>query len=185
VPDLAFHNGGGIRGNQDQAAGPITEADTFRIAAFSNFVSIAPRYTGAAAQGPARDRGQVAAGTGDGAFVQIAGARYTVDPSRQAQTFVGDTREILQPGDRIRELVLDDGTVIVQDGVVLEPGRTFAVASNDFSLAGGDRYPQVEFVRLGVQYQQGLVSYLRDDLGGVVTEAQYPRGGEGRITIIR
>ncbi len=183
VPDLAFHNGGGIRGGLDQPVGPITEADTFRIAAFSNFVSVAPGYTAQELK-DLLETGAKSLPAADGAFVQIAGASYTIDPSQQPRTFVGDTREVVEPGERVRELVLDDGTVIVRDGVVLQPDRTFAVASNDFSLAGGDRYPQVEFVRLGVQYQQGLVSYLRDDLGGVVTQAQYPRGGEGRITIL-
>ncbi|MFC5381015.1 bifunctional metallophosphatase/5'-nucleotidase [Aquipuribacter nitratireducens] len=170
VPDLAFHNGGGIRGNIDQPVGPITEADTFRIAAFSNFVSVAPAYTAQQLE-QLLERGASAYPAASGAFVQIAGASYTIDASRPA-------------GDRIQDLVLDDGTVVIQDHVVLEPTRTFAVASNDFSLDGGDGYPDVDFVRLGVQYQQGLVTYLSEDLGGVVTAAQYPRGGEGRITIL-
>ncbi|WP_336922460.1 bifunctional metallophosphatase/5'-nucleotidase [Aquipuribacter sp. SD81] len=170
VPDLAFHNGGGIRGNIDQPEGPITEADTFRIAAFSNFVSVAPEYTAAQLK-QLLETGAASYPAANGAFVQIAGASYTIDASRPA-------------GDRITELTLDDGTEIISGGVVLDPTSTYAVASNDFSLAGGDGYPAVDFVRLGVQYQQGLVTYLSEDLGGVVTAADYPRGGEGRITIL-
>lgn len=170
APVMAFHNGGGIRGNIDQEVGPISEADTFRIAAFSNFVSVAPAYTAQQLKS-LLETGAARVPVANGAFVHVAGARYTIDSSRA-------------PGDRIRSLVLDNGTVVIENGVVLEPARTFPVASNDFSLAGGDGYPNVDFIRLGVQYQQGLLQYLRDDLGGVVTAADYPRGGEGRITIL-
>jgi 5'-nucleotidase / UDP-sugar diphosphatase len=185
APDLAFHNGGGIRGNIDQPAGPITEADTFRIAAFSNFVSIAPAMTGATLKGILEEGAASLPSTGDGAFVQISGASYVIDPSRQARVNAGPDGDFVEviPGERIRSVVLDDGTVIVENGVVVY-GGTLSVASNDFSLGGGDAYPPSEFVRLGVQYQQALSQYLTDDLGGVVSGTQYPRGGEGRITIL-
>jgi hypothetical protein len=37
---------------------------------------------------------------------------------------------------------------------------------------------------LGISYQQALRNYLTGPLGGVVTAAQYPPGGEGRITAV-
>lgn len=185
APRVAFHNGGGIRGNADQPAGPFTEADTFRIAAFTNFVSVAPAMTVADLKAVLEQGVKSLPGnTGDGAFAQIAGARYTVDTSRQArvtQVVDGSTVEVT-PGERVRSIVLDDGTVLVADGQVVF-GGTLPVASNDFSLAGGDGYPVQEFVRVGVQYQQALAQYLVDDLGGVVRATDYPVGGEGRITI--
>ncbi len=73
--------------------------------------------------------------------------------------------------------------MLVADGQVVFAG-TIPVASNDFSLNGGDGYPVQDFIRLGVQYQQGLASYLSDDLGGLVTATRYPRAGEGRITFL-
>ncbi len=186
APRLAFHNGGGIRGNIDQPVGPFTEADTFRIAAFANFVSIAPEMTVADIKAVLEQGAKSLPGnTGDGAFAQISGASIVIDTSRQArvtQIVDGATVEVT-PGERIRSIVLDDGTVLVADGQVVFAG-TIPVASNDFSLAGGDGYPVQEFVRLGVQYQQALSQYLTDDLGGVVTAADYPVAGEGRITIL-
>ena len=38
------------------------------------------------------------------------------------------------------------------------------------------------FTTLGVVYQQALFNYIVDGLGGVISAAQYPEGGEGRIT---
>lgn len=186
APRMAFHNGGGIRGNADQPAGPFTEADTFRIAAFSNFVSIAPAMSVADIKAVLEQGAKSLPGnTGDGAFAQISGARIVIDTSRQArvtQIVDGATVEVT-PGERIRSIVLDDGTVLVADGRVVFTS-SIPVASNDFSLNGGDGYPVQQFTRLGVQYQQALAQYLTDDLGGVVTAADYPVAGEGRITIL-
>jgi 5'-nucleotidase / UDP-sugar diphosphatase len=47
---------------------------------------------------------------------------------------------VLTPVDRVRSLVLDDGTVIVADGAVVA-GPSVAVATNDLSARGGDQYP--------------------------------------------
>lgn len=185
APDLALHNGGGIRGNIDQPVGPFSEADTFRIAAFSNFVSIAPEMTPLTLKAILEEGvASLPGNPGDGAFAQISGASYVVDTTQQARVNAGEAGDFAEvtPGQRIRSIVLDDGTVIVEDGEIVFEG-TLSVASNDFSLAGGDAYPPSEFVRLGVQYQQALAQYLTDDLGGVVTAAQYPVGGEGRILI--
>jgi 5'-nucleotidase len=86
------------------------------------------------------------------------------------------------PGERVRSLVLDDGTVVVANGVT--QNVTVDVAGLNFSLNGGDAYPVVPFTNLGITDQQSLQGYIEGPLGGVVTGAQYPRGGEGRITIV-
>ena len=88
------------------------------------------------------------------------------------------------PGTRVRRVVLDDGTVIV-DGGTLVPGTALTVATNDFLARGGDQYPYrgARFTNLGVTYQQALATYIQDPdgLNGTVTSADYPEGGEGRI----
>jgi 5'-nucleotidase len=63
-------------------------------------------------------------------------------------------------------------------------GVTVDVAGLNFSLNGGDAYPAVPFTTLGISDQQSLQGYIEGPLGGIVTEAQYPRGGEDRITIV-
>ena len=63
------------------------------------------------------------------------------------------------------------------------PGAPLTIASNSF-LAGGqdgyDEFANYEFVLTGNTYQQTLAALLSDL--GTVTAADYPEGGEGRIT---
>jgi 5'-nucleotidase len=58
------------------------------------------------------------------------------------------------------------------------------VATIDFLARGGDQYPfrGAAFTTVGVTYQQSLRNYIQAGLGGVITSAQYPEGGQGRIT---
>jgi len=180
-PDVAIQNGGGIRNNSLIPAGPLTKLDTFAIAPFPNFVSVVPDVP--------RDQFKEIVENlvsriplADGRFGQIAGFSFTYDATRTAQV-VDNAGTVLTPGDRVRSLVLDDGTVTVQDGAVVA-GDAVAVATNDFSARGGDQYPfrGLPFTTVGVVYQQALADYLVEDLAGLVSAADYPEGGEGRIT---
>mgnify|MGYP001209343669 CR=1 FL=1 len=182
-PQVALQNGGGIRNNNVIPAGPITELTTFQIAAFANFVSVVPDVPreqfkeileNAVSRSPAED----------GRFAHVAGFRFTYDTTFPAQD-VDNDGNVLSPGSRVRSVVLDDGTVIVQDGVVV-PGAPISVATNDFSARGGDQYPfrGIPFTTVGLTYQQALARYLSQDLGGRITAADYPVGGEGRIVRI-
>jgi 2',3'-cyclic-nucleotide 2'-phosphodiesterase (5'-nucleotidase family) len=180
-PDVALQNGGGIRNNSLIPAGPVSELDTFAVAAFANFVSVVPDVPRAQFKEileNAVSRIPVA----DGRFAQVAGFRFSYDPSLPAQQ-VDNAGTVLVPGERVRSVVLDDGTVIVEDGQVAD-GAPLSVATNDFSARGGDQYPfrGAPFTTVGVTYQQALAEFLADDLGGVVSAADYPEGGSGRIT---
>jgi 2',3'-cyclic-nucleotide 2'-phosphodiesterase (5'-nucleotidase family) len=179
-PDVAIQNGGGIRNNSLIPAGPITELDTFAVAPFPNFVSVVPDVPRAQFKEIVENlvsRIPVA----DGRFGQIGGFSFTYDATRTAQ-LVDNAGVVLTPGDRVRSIVLDDGTVIVQDGAVVD-GPGVAIATNDFSARGGDQYPfrGLPFTTVGVTYQQALSDYIIDDLAGLISAADYPEGGEGRI----
>jgi 5'-nucleotidase len=179
--DVALQNGGGIRNNTLIPAGPITELDTFNIAAFSNFVSIVPdvpREQFKEIMENAVSRIPLA----DGRFAQIAGFTMRYDPAGAAQV-VDNAGNVLTPGNRVREIRLDDGTFIVQDGAVVS-GPGVGIATNDFSARGGDQYPfrGLPLTTVGVTYQQALFNYIVQALNGLITAADYPEGGEGRIT---
>jgi 5'-nucleotidase len=95
---------------------------------------------------------------------------------------------VLQQGSRVKEVVLDDGTVIVSNFVVLNTDDTLKIATIDFLARGGDQYPfrGADFTLLGASYQQALSNYIQASaldggLGGQITAAQYPEGGEDRI----
>jgi 2',3'-cyclic-nucleotide 2'-phosphodiesterase (5'-nucleotidase family) len=184
APQVALQNGGGMRDDEVVPPGPITELKTFDILPFSNFVAVVPevsRETFKELLENAVSRVEAV----DGRFAQVAGFRFTYDPAGQAQVIDPVTGAITTPGTRVRDVTLDDGTVLVAGGQV-QPGTAINVATIDFLARGGDQYPfgGIPFTTLGISYQQALRNYLTGPLGGVVTTAQYPAGGEGRITTV-
>ncbi len=182
APQVAIQNGGGIRGEIDQGVGPISVADTFRLAPFGNFVAVAEDVPAETLRQIIEEGAIALPASGDGGFVHLAGAAVVIDTSFPARVADQNTGVQSTPGQRVRELVLSDGTELVTGGVTQDV--TVDVAGLNFSLNGGDAYPAVPFTTLGISDQQSLQSYLEGPLGGVVTETQYPRGGQGRITIV-
>ncbi|MDX1430641.1 MAG: 5'-nucleotidase, partial [Rhodothermales bacterium] len=178
-------NGGGIRNDNVIPAGPITELNTFEMVPFSNFVSIIPDISRAQFKEILENAvsrtqpGDVPGGSGR--FAQISGFAFEWDPTGTAQS-LNEDGTVATPGTRIQSVVLDDGTAIVTDGSVVD-GPAVVVATIDFLARGGDEYPfrGADFTTVGVTYQQALANYLVDALGGVISAADYPEGGEGRI----
>ncbi len=182
APQIGIINGGGIRGDVDQAAGPISLADTFRIQPFGNFVAIAEDVPGETLRQIIEEGAIRLPDTGDGGFVQVSrGTVVEIDTSFPARVADQGTGEQSVPGERVRTLVLADGTVVVENGVTQDV--VVDVVGLNFSLNGGDAYPPVPNTTIGLSDQQALQRYIEDVLGGVVTAADYPVGGEGRITI--
>jgi 2',3'-cyclic-nucleotide 2'-phosphodiesterase (5'-nucleotidase family) len=181
APQVALQNGGGIRNNSLIPAGPVSELDTFSVAPFANFVAVVPDVPRAQFK-ELLENAVSQVPVADGRFAQVAGFRFTYDPAGAAQVTAEDGT-VTTPGARVTEVVLDDGTPIVTAGAVVD-GPGVSIATNDFSARGGDVYPfrGLPFTSVGVSYQQALAGYLADDLGGAITAADYPEGGEGRIT---
>ena len=185
APDVAVQNGGGIRNDAVIPAGDITTGDTWDIAPFRNFVVVleVPRDTFHVLLEQAVDR---IPGAG-GQFAQVSGFTLSYDPTATARETdrAGDCSLIGDPGSRVRDVVLDDGTVIVKDGAVV-PGDPVVLTTIDFLAGGGDCYPlaDLEFTKMGVSYQQALADYISTDLGGKITAADYPVGGDNRIVAV-
>jgi 2',3'-cyclic-nucleotide 2'-phosphodiesterase (5'-nucleotidase family) len=181
APDVALQNGGGIRNDSVIPAGPITELDTFDMLPFANFLSVVPNIPRAQFK-EILENAVSRVEFGDGRFAQIAGFRMTWDSTGTAQVLDADLN-VVTAGTRVVEVVLDDGTPIVSAGAVV-PGPDLNIATIDFLARGGDQYPYrgASFTTLGITYQQALENYIETTLGGLITEAQYPLGGEGRIT---
>ena len=185
VPDVAIQNGGGIRNDSVIPPGDITVGTTWDIAPFRNFVVVGevPRDVFYVLLEQALDR---LPGAG-GQFAQVSGFTLTHDPSAPAREIArdGDCSLVGNPGGRVQEVVLDDGTVIVAGGQVV-PGDPVVLATIDFLVGGGDCYPltDIEFTKLGVSYQQALANYISTDLGGRITAEDYPVGGGGRIVAL-
>ena len=185
VPDVGIQNGGGIRNDAVIPAGNITTGTTWDIAPFSNFVVVGEisREVFHVLLEQAVDR---IPGAG-GQFAQASGFTLTYDPAAPARETArdGDCSLVGNPGERVREVVLDDGTVIVTNGEVV-PGEPVVLAIIDFLANGGDCYPlaDISFTKLGVSYQQALANYISTDLGGTITAEDYPLDGGGRIVAL-
>ncbi|MEM1056502.1 MAG: choice-of-anchor I family protein [Bacteroidota bacterium] len=184
APQVAIQNGGGIRADRVFPAGDITELNTFDILPFTNFLTVfetvpADRLKAVLENAYSRLPNQ------GGQFAQIAGFSVIIDPSEPARE-VDEDGNVTEEGSRVRSVVLDDATVLVEAGEVVEAAPSVALATIDFLARGGDRYPYdgLAFTVLGETYQSALEDFLTTDLGGVVTAAAYPLGGEGRITIV-
>jgi 5'-nucleotidase len=180
APDVAIQNGGGIRNNSIIPAGDISVLDTFDMVPFPNFVVIVPdipRTQFKEILENAVSRVEFV----DGRWAQISGFSMVYDPAGTAQVVDADGN-VTTPGNRIVDVMLEDGTPIVMAGSVIA-GSDLNIATIDFLANGGDFYPyrDAPFTRVGATYQQSLAAYIVDGLGGSITAAQYPEGGEGRI----
>ncbi len=187
--DVALQNGGGIRNDAIVPAGNITELDTFSMVPFPNFVTIVPnipvsQFKEILENAVSRTQPGDTPG-GSGRFAQIGGFSYTYDPAGTAQVLDGDGN-VVTPGTRVQHVELDDGTVLVDGGAVLNPAATVNIATIDFLARGGDQYPYrgAPFTAVGVSYQQALFNYIVGPLAGLITAADYPDGGEGRIATV-
>ena len=158
---------------------------TWDIAPFNNYVVVGdvPRETFHLLLEQAVSR---VPGAG-GQFAQVSGFTFEYDPSAAAQEAdrSADCAITGSPGERVRNVTLSDGTVIVRNGMVI-PGDPLTLATVDFLAKGGDCYPltEVETTRLPVTYQQALADYVAQDLAGQITAAAYPTDGGGRITAL-
>ncbi|WP_221227784.1 5'-nucleotidase C-terminal domain-containing protein [Rhodocyclus tenuis] len=159
--DVAIQNGGGIRANI-AATGNVSVGDTFNVLPYTNLVKRAPAMNAAQLKDLLEHSVAASTPTGSpqGRFAQVSGMQVMYDTTRPARTALGN-------GERIRRIVLDDGTVLVNDGAVVNGERSFSFATIDFTAAGGDGYP---FAANGVifenavntiTYQEALANYIK------------------------
>ena len=183
--DVAIQNGGGIRNNTIIDAGSnISELTTFNMLPFSNFVSVMDAVPAAQFK-EILENAVSRVEDVSGRFAQIAGFEFVYDPSGTPQE-LDDDGNVLAAGSRIVEVTLANGTKIVENGTVVSGAPSISIATIDFLARGGDNYPYrgTNFTNVGVSYQQALRNYLGQAISGVVTAAQYPEGGEGRILTV-
>ena len=184
-PSVAFQNGGGIRNDAIIPANSnLTELTTFDILPFSNFVAVVENVSASQLKVILENAVSQVENV-NGRFAQVAGLRFTYNPQGNAQVLDADGN-VTTAGTRVVDVTLNDGTQVVVGGMVQAGVADIDVATINFLAAGGDQYPfNSPFTTLGVTYQQGLANYLVQGLSGVVSAAQYPAGGEGRIQAVQ
>lgn len=152
--DVALTNGGGIRSSIDK--GDITKGDIVNVLPFGNFI-VTKKLTGAQIK-EVLEFGVENYGVSFGGFPHVGGMKYVVDPEQPV-------------GQRIVSLKVN--------GKDIDMNKTYTVATNDFTAAGGDGYPVFDKLPILNEYStlsESLENYIKK-LGTV----NY-KESEGRIT---
>ena len=173
----ANQNGGGSRTNI-AAAGNVTMGDTFNILPFTNLVKRAPVMNATQLKDILEHSviSSNATGGNNGRFAQVSGMKVTYDTSRSARSTVVAN---VGTGDRIRRVVLDDGTVLIDGGAVVDPTRTFSFTTIDFTANGGDNYP---FAVNGVAFENDPYTITYQEALANFIQAPKANGGLQRVS---
>jgi 5'-nucleotidase / UDP-sugar diphosphatase len=168
---IAITNGGGIRADID--AGEITVGDVFTVLPFGNTIATF-RLTGADVvaaleNGVSRisvNEGVVTREGANGRFPQVAGLRFSFDPTQEAGSRIVSV-----------EVRAADGSF-----APIDPAAEYTIASNDFMRNGGDGYSvfrdnAIDAYDFGTPLNDALVTYL------VANEGNLP-AVDDRITLV-
>lgn len=152
--DLAITNGGGIRASIP--AGSITKGDVITVLPFGNYIQT-KQVSGADIMA-ALEHGVGSYPDSLGAFPHVSGIQFSLDPSKPH-------------GERVHSVTIQ--------GLPLDEGKSYVMATNDFMAAGGDEYtmfsPQPiigDFSSL----EESLIRYIQK-------QGELDRKAEGRIRI--
>ncbi|TNC52049.1 multifunctional 2',3'-cyclic-nucleotide 2'-phosphodiesterase/5'-nucleotidase/3'-nucleotidase [Rubellimicrobium rubrum] len=158
---IAIANGGGLRASID--AGPVTMGEVLTVLPFQNTLSTF--QTDGQTIIEALENGASQIEEQGGRFAQVAGLRYTIDPSQPAGSRVSDVQALLG-GDA---------------WAPIDPAATYGVVTNNYVRTGGDGYAM--FVDAEDAYDFG------PDLADVTAEylaanQPYTPFVDGRITVV-
>lgn len=178
--DMAFQNGGGIRGDRILPAGDITAQDIDRMLPFENTVSILT-LTGT-------DIRQVLEQSVSflpekyGGFLQISGLRFDVDPARPPFKMKRNGKtgalEIIHPGNRVSNITVASAD---HKDIPLIPDKSYRIAVNSFLASGGDGYVIFKRSKRFSTYT-ALRTIVKNTLN---QEKQLPAVRLNRITIVK
>ena len=191
--DIAFVNGGGIRA--DLPAGAITYGDIIAVHPYGNTLCMV-EATGqeildALEMGCRATTAETVGADGlaageDGGFLQVSGLRYTVDTSIPSTVELDEMGMFAGCGENRR---VRDVEVLAADGSYqpIDPEATYTLASHNYMLKqSGDGYTMFTDNTLLLDESmldyQALITYVADELGGVIGEAYAEP--QGRIQVI-
>lgn len=177
--DAALTNGGGIRASIE--VGDVTMKTMKTVFPFGNEVATLS-VTGAELL-EALEAATWSTPDAIGAFPQVAGIEFTIDttvPYENGEMYANSTYYApAKPGSRV--------TIATVGGEPWDAEKTYVIATNDFTAAGGDTYTAFAYpyaqtgYKTGVALEDALVNYTQQVLDGVIGE-QYA-APQGRIII--
>ena len=174
----AITNGGGIR--ETIVKGDITKNDLITVYPFGNEVTIL-KLTGAQIL-EALEAATWCTPTSIGAFPQVSGIEFTINARvayQNGEQYPNSTYYApAAPGSRV--------TIKSIGGQSYDASKTYTIATNNYSAAGGDTYyvfTQASYkYDTGVSLEDALINYTTEVLDGVIGES-YAKPA-GRITVI-
>ncbi len=152
--DVALTNGGGIRASIE--AGEVTKGDVITVLPFGNLI-VTKKVSGADLKA-ALENGASDYPNPKGAFAQVAGMTYKIDPSRPK-------------GSRVHSVTIRNEPI--------DPKRMYMVATNDFIAAGGDEYTMFKSYPTAGEYMaldEALIQYMQK-----LVRVSPKTEGQGRI----
>jgi 2',3'-cyclic-nucleotide 2'-phosphodiesterase (5'-nucleotidase family) len=176
--DVALTNGGSIR--ESVQIGDISMKTMNTVFPFGNEITTVG-VTGAELL-EALEAATCAAPEAIGAFPQVAGMSFSLHTDyayEKGAQYPGDSVYCApaKPGLRVRDLKIG--------GEPVDPDRTYIVATNDFTAAGGDTYGVFlgkPVLKTGLTLDDALTGYMKTVLNGVITAEKYGKPA-GRIRI--
>jgi 5'-nucleotidase len=135
--DIVLYNSGAFRGNSRYQPGPVTDVMLSDIDEFESTVFLLKLKGDTIAQILEHSAAKI----GTGAFLQVSGIRFTIDPKALPQILSGTTvrdSTVIQPGHRTTNI-----KILSKDNkwVPLDLEKTYSVAANDYLVQrGGDHY---------------------------------------------
>lgn len=177
--DAAVTNGGGIRASIEK--GDITKKDVNTVLPFGNTLSIV-KVTGAELL-EALEASTYCTPESIGGFPHVSGIVFTVDTTKafdQGSQYPDSTYYAPKTINRV--------TIQSVGGKAFNAKTVYTIATNDFLAAGGDTYYAFKAASvnydLGVSMDEVVMSYITEELNGIVTAADYGES-EGRVTVIK
>ncbi len=180
--DIAFVNGGGVRA--DIPAGDITYGQIIAVHPFGNMACVI-EATGQQIL-DALELGASAYPGESGGFLQVSGLTYNIDPTVESSVKLDEHKQFVGVEGKRR---VTDVKVLQADGsyAPIDVNATYKLASHNYMLKnGGDGFTMFKGDKV-LQDEvmidnQVLITYIRDNLQGVVGEAYANPRGQGRIT---
>lgn len=184
MPVVAMINGGSIRSSINQ--GNISEADIYRACPFNNIITVVESLTPKALKdvfesslAELREDSLTNKEPDSGRFPQLSNISIIYNPTRPV-------------GNRIKEIRLDSGDIIVQNYKLVKFAPSVDVATLDFLARGGDdwNFGKNKKVNIGISVVNAIKSYItssniKGGLNKIILEKQYPKNGKKRIFVTR
>ncbi|WP_138468013.1 bifunctional UDP-sugar hydrolase/5'-nucleotidase [Poseidonocella sp. HB161398] len=156
---VAIQNGGGLRASIDE--GEVTMGEVLAVLPFQN--TLATFEAPGAMIIDALENGVSQVEEGAGRFPQVAGLRFTWDPS------IGPNEG------RVTEVLVQDG----EDWVPIDPEATYLAVTNDYMRSGGDGFRMFTQAGNAYDYGPGLEQVVARYIGSM--EGPYEPFTDGRI----